>query len=93
MTKKQVKDWAQLELAYTLHRPSRKTFGRGKSLSYTIDYLWETDLVDMTKLSRETDGVKYLLTVIDTFSKYAWVQPLKSKSGSEILKAFSTILE
>ena len=58
-----------------------------------MDYLWETDLVDMTKLSRENDGIKYLLTVIDTFSKYAWVQPLKSKSGSEILKAFSTILE
>ena len=93
LTKKQVKDWAQSELAYTLHRPSRKTFRHGKILSYTTDYLWETDLVDMMKLSRENDGIKYLLTVIDTFSKYAWVQPLKSKSGSEILKAFSIILE
>ena len=93
LTKKQVKDWMQSELAYTLHRPSRKTFRRGKIFCYTIDYLWKTDLVDMTKLSRENDGIKYLLTVIDTFSKYAWVQPLKSKSGSEILKAFPTILE
>ena len=31
-----------------------------KILYYTIDYLWETDLVDMTKLSSENDGVKYL---------------------------------
>ena len=88
LNKKQVKDWAQSESAYTLYRPSRKAFRRGKILSYTIDYLWETDLVDMMKLSRENDGIKYLLTVIDTFSKYAWVQPLKSKSGSEILKRF-----
>ena len=93
LTKKEVKDWAQSELAYTLHCPSRKTFRLGKILSYTIDYLWETDLVDMMKLSLENYGINYLLTVIDTFSKYTWVQPLKSKSGSEILKVFSTILE
>ena len=55
--------------------------------------MWETDLMDMTKLSHKNGDIKYLLTVIDTFSKYTWVQSLKSKCGSEILKAFSTILE
>ena len=49
--------------------------------------------MDLTKLSHKNYDIKYLLTVIDTFSKYTWVQPLKSKSGSEILKVFSTILE
>ena len=44
LTKKQAKDWAQSELAYTFHHPSQKTFRHGKILSYTIDYLWETDL-------------------------------------------------
>ena len=72
LTKKQVKEWAQSELAYTLHRPSRKTFHRGKILTHTIDYLWEADLVDMSKLSRENKGYKLLLAVIDTFSKFAW---------------------
>ena len=93
LTKKQVEEWAQPELSYTLHRPSRRNFRHGKILTHTIDYLWEADLVDMSKLSRENKGYKFLLVVIDTFSKVAWVQPLKNKSGPEILKAFSMILE
>ena len=64
LTKKEVNEWAQSELSYTLHRSSRKTFKRGKFLSHTIDYLWEADLVDMSKLSRENDGYKFLLVAI-----------------------------
>ena len=81
----------KIGLYFTSSKP--KNVSSWKILSYTIDYLSETDLVDITKPSRKNDGVKYLLTVIDTFSKYAWVRPLKSKSRSEIIKAFSTILE
>ena len=92
LTRKQVDEWAQSELSYTLHRPSQKKIRRRKVLSHTIDYLWEADLVDMTKLSRQNKGYKFLLVVIDTFSKFAFVEPLKNKSGAEILRAFSTIL-
>ena len=38
------------------------------------------------------DGVKFLLTCIDTFSKYAWVRPLKNKSGQSVTEAFKSIL-
>ena len=46
----------------------------------------------MKSLSLYNDGVKYLLTCIDTFSKYAWVRPFKNKSGLCVKEAFESIL-
>jgi hypothetical protein len=37
-------------------------------------------LVDMQPLSKDNDGIKYLLVAIDVFSRYAWVEPLKNKT-------------
>ena len=63
-----------------------------KYLLKGFDDLWQADLVDMQSLSLHDDGVKYLLTCIGTFSKYAWVRPLKNKSGLCVKEAFESIL-
>ena len=57
-----------------------------------IDAQFQADLVDVQNLSRYNKGYKYLLTGIDIFSKYAWVVPLTTKQGQELVKAFQTIL-
>ena len=49
-------------------------------------------MVDLQNLSRYNKGYKYLLTCIDIFSKYAFVLPLKTKQGQELVKAFQKIL-
>ena len=49
------------------------------------------DLVDMQKLSRWNKGNKYLLTVIDVLSKYAWAVPIKSKSSQEMIRGLTRI--
>ena len=46
------------------------------------------DLADMQLLSKYNKGIRFLLCVIDIFSKYAWVVPLKDKKGISIVKAF-----
>ena len=46
----------------------------------------------MQSLSRYNKGIKYLLCVIDLFSKYAWVVPLKDKKGISIVNAFKKII-
>ena len=51
------------------------------------------DLVDVQALSRHNDGVKYLLTVIDVFSKFLHMVSLKSKSGKDVSAAFQSVLE
>ena len=46
----------------------------------------------MQSLSKFNKGMKYLLCVINLFSKYAWVVPLKDKKGTGIVNAFQKII-
>ena len=54
-----------------------------------LDNIWSADLADMQLISRFNKGFRFLLCVIDMFSKYAWVIPLKDKKGNPITNAFS----
>lgn len=87
-----VQSWLQAEEPYTLHRPKRKRFPRGHYKVFFPDELWQADLVDMSAFQKDNDHVRYLLTVVDVFSKMAFVQPLKSKTGPSVTQAFKTIL-
>ena len=51
------------------------------------------DLADTQLLSKYDKGIKYLLCVIDSFSKYAWIVPLKDKKGITITNTFQKILD
>ena len=80
-------------LAYTLHKPRRKRFPTAPVVVYGIDEQWAADLVEVQKLARYNKGMRYLLTVIDVFSKYAWVRPLPNKTGKEVQKGFASIFK
>ena len=49
------------------------------------------DLADMQLLSKFNKGFRFLLCVIDIFSKYSWVIPIKDKKGVSIVNAFQKI--
>ena len=57
------------------------------------DNIWGTDLADMQLISKFNKGFRFLLCVIDIFSKYPWVAPLKDKKGVSIADAFQKILD
>ena len=76
-------------LADELHKPIIKKFEKRKVYSQFKDNIWGVDLADMQSLSRKNKGIKYLLCVIDLYSKYAFVIPLKDKKGISILNAFN----
>ena len=59
----------------------------------SIDEIWAADLIDMQSFSKDNNGIKYLLTVNDIFSKFVWIIPLKRKTGKEVTNAFSRILK
>ena len=59
----------------------------------SIDKIWAVDLIDMQAFSRDNNGIKFLLTVIDIFSKFVLIVPLKRKTGQEIANAFSRMLK
>ena len=81
----------QSVLSYTLHKPRRTRFPTTPTLVFDRDEQWQMDLVDMQKLSRWNKGNKYLLTVIDVLSKYAWAVPIKSKSSTEMIRGLEGI--
>ena len=79
--------------AEELHKPIRRKFKRRRVLVNGIDKIWTADLVDMQTFSKFNWGVKYLLAVIDVFSKYGWLILLKDKTGKSVASALKTIFE
>ena len=80
-------------LANELHKPIIRKFEKRKVYSSFKDNIWGVDLADMQLLSKYHKGIRFLQCVIDIFSKYAWVVPLKDKKGLSIVKAFQSILK
>lgn len=91
LSKTKAKQLLQQQLSYTLHKPRRKHFPTLSTLVFGIDQQWDMDLVDLQKLAKWNKGTKYLLTVIDVFSKYAWGEPFKSKSAQQVTAALEKL--
>lgn len=79
--------------ASELHTPIRRKFKRRRVFVYNIDDIWSADLKDMQLLAKQNKNYKYILTVIDLFSKFSYAVPLKSKSGPEIVTAFEHLFK
>ena len=73
------------QLANELHKPVTKKLKQRKVYSSFKDNIWGVDLTGMQSLSKFNKGFKYLLCVINLFSKYAWVIPIKDKKGTNIV--------
>ena len=81
------------QLANELHQPIIRKFEKRKVYSIFKDKIWGVDLADMQLLSKYNKGIRFLLCVIDIFSKHAWVVPLKDEKDISIVKAFQSILK
>ena len=78
------------QLANKLHKPIIRKIKKRKLHSSYKDNIWGVDLADVQLISKYNKGIRYLLCVIDLFSKYAWVVSLKEK-GMGIINAFQSI--
>ena len=81
------------QLAKELHKPIISKFNKRKVYSGFRDNIWGANLADMQLISKFKKGFKFLLCVINIFSKYAWVVLLKDKKGISIVNAFQKILK
>ena len=80
------------QLAGELHKSIIRKFNKRKMYSAIKDNIWAADLADMQLISKFDKGFRFLLCVIDIYSKYTWVVPLKDKKGVSIVNAFQNIL-
>ena len=64
------------QLAKELHKPIIRKFQERNAHSTFLENIWVADLADMQLISKINKGIRFLLCVINIFSKYAWVIPL-----------------
>ena len=76
-----------------MHKQIIRNFKKRTVYSGFKNNIWGADLADMQLISKFNKGFRFLLCVIDIFSKYAWVVPLKDKKGVSIVDAFQKILD
>src|SRR5271163_3628474 len=91
LSRKAVKAWLRGQSTYTLHKAVHVRYGSRKYYVSGMNHQWQMDLVDMQAYASDNDGDKYILTVIDMFSRYAWAIALKTKFPKDVKPAFETI--
>ena len=79
-------------LATEVFSPHITKFRRQRIIPLYKDETWSADLIDKSSLSQYNNNYKFMLTVIDIFTKYAWAIPLKNKSGLSITNVFKIVL-
>jgi hypothetical protein len=93
LAEKDVKEWLSSQLVYTLHKPTKRRFKRNPVIAEHINENFQADLVDMQEFAKQNDNYRYILTVIDVFSKRAWAVPIKRKDANLVVKAMNKILK
>ena len=93
ITYQQIVQWLEKHEAYSLNKPVKRVSYRNAVIVSGLDDQFEADLADLSNKSyvAANDGVKFLLVVIDVFSRFLWVEPLKNKQAKTIIDAFTRI--
>ena len=88
----QLKKWLQKQNSYSINKTAKRNFQRSCVIVSGIDDQFDADLASFISYANDNDGYKYLLVVIDIFSRYAWVESIKDKTANEIVQAFNKII-
>lgn len=83
---------SKLQVVKEIHHDARKNFARRKYTMYGIADTLQADLIEMQPYKRENRGHRYILIVIDVFSKMAYAEPLMDKTGPEVTRAMDRII-
>ena len=92
VTKKQVSEFLRSKPSYYLHKSTRKPKKYRRTLVYHPRDLFQIDLLDMQKYRNENKGYRYICVIIDCFTKFMWLKPLKNKTGKSLVKALALLL-
>lgn len=88
----EINNYLKKDDAYTLHRPIQKSKKWRRVYAKHINYLYQIDLSDLSSMVEHNDGQKWILNIIDCFSKKCWAIAMKDKRGITITNAIKPIL-
>ena len=83
-----VEAWLRTQPTYTLHKPKRHHFKTAHYFVRRPNLQFQADIVDYSKFSKHNDNYKYILMIMDIFTRQAWAFPLKTKGGKEVSSIF-----
>ena len=90
---KHIDQFSQSEPSYTLHKPVRKKYLSAKTISHGVDQIWQLDLCVMENIQSYNDNYKYILFVLDVYSRFLFLEPIKSKHSQNTAEAFIKIVK
>ena len=74
-------------------KPPKKNYDTNKTDVYHVDEIWSLDILDLKDYGPENNrGYRFVLVIIDNFSKFGWTVPLKNKNALTIKDSFEKIL-
>ena len=76
-----------------LFRTNRKKYKHLKIEVKAPDHQWQMDLMDMKSLERYNSRIRYLLVVIDTYSRFVWVKKLRNKNAVHVYDKLKEIID
>lgn len=91
ISRARVKAWLASKDSYTLHKQAKRGFKRSRLISQGLYIQADIDLMDVSNVAVSNDKVKFLLAAVDTFSRKAYVQPLQSKAGAEVVRGLEKL--
>ena len=75
-------------------KPAKKNYATNKTDVYHIDDTWSLDILDLKDYGPENNrGYRYVLVIINNFSKFGWTVPLKNKNAQAIKDSFENVLK
>ena len=91
ISKGRISKWLKGNSTYTFNRIAHRKFKRNGVIVDGIDSLWDADLMDFIYYKKANDTNCYILLMIDIFSRYAYLRPLKTKSSGDVKSAMESI--
>jgi IS30 family transposase len=88
-----IKEWLSTQRSYTYHKRVSYKFPTNPIIAGKIDGQWESDLMFLPDLAEFNDGYKIALVAVDVVSRFAWVEPLKTKHGDATTQAMMNIFK
>ena len=88
-----IEEWLKGTDSCTLHKQPKFPRPRNPTFAYQKRYQFQIDLIDLGNLIEENDRNRYLLTAIDIFTRFAFVEPLKNKTAKTFMEGFESIMK
>jgi len=91
--KKDIDDFLDAFVAYQLLKETKTLkINIGHIVAFRINEIWQIDIYDLTRYTKSNKGYSYMFAVVDVFTRFAYIIPMKNKDIESTTKALEEVL-